>query len=92
MRLIICAAALSALTALPAVAKDASTTTQTTEPARAVYVCDSSAMTRRAFTREHGATEFVTAEQAAAAKGQTWSKPKCIKPAEARKLKDMARR
>lgn len=91
MRLIICAATLSALAALPAVAKDAPAKTETTEPARSVYVCDSSAMTRRAFTREHGATEFVTAEQAAA-KGEAWNKPKCIKPAEARKLKEMAKR
>ena len=92
MRLIICAAALSALTAASAVAKDVPARTEATEPARAVYVCDGSAMTRRAFTREHGATEFVTAEQAAAAKGQAWTAPKCIKPAEARKLKEMARR
>ena len=91
MRLMICAIALSAVAAVPALAKDAPAATETTKPTRTVYVCDNSAMTRRAFAREHGATEFVTAKDAAA-KGKAWAAPKCIKPAEARKLRDLAKR
>lgn len=91
MRLMICAIALSAVTTVPAMAKEAPATTETTKPARTVYVCDNSAMTRRAFAREHGGAEFVTAKDAAA-KGEAWAAPKCIKPAEARKLRDLAKR
>lgn len=91
MRLMICAIALSAVAAVPALAKDAPAATETTKPTRTVYVCDNSAMTRRAFAREHGGTEFVTAKDAAA-KGEAWAAPKCIRPAEARKLRDLAKR
>ena len=56
---------------------------------RAVFVCDSSAMTRRAFVREFGAIEFVKAE-AAVAKGEAWSAPKCVTGAEGRRLKQLA--
>ena len=61
------------------------------KPARTVYVCDSSAMTRRAFAREFGSADFVTAEQAAA-KGAVWKAPKCISRSEARRLKQLASR
>lgn len=93
MRLMICALALSAVAAVPALAKDtpAKTEAQQKPAARTVYVCDNSAMTRRAFTREHGAMEFVTAE-AAASKGQAWTAPKCMTPAEAKRLKELAKR
>lgn len=94
MRLMTCALALSAVAAVPAFATDAPAKAeqQPQQPAaRTVYVCDSSAMTRRAFTREHGAMEFVTAE-AAAAKGKAWTAPKCMTPAEARRLKELAKR
>jgi len=91
MRLMICAFALSALAAGPALAKEATPATTPEKVARSVYVCDNSAMTRRAFTREFGSMEFVTAEKAAA-KGAAWTAPKCITPAEARKLKQLATR
>jgi hypothetical protein len=91
MRPMICAIALSMVAAAPALAKDAPAPTETTKPARTVYVCDNSAMTRRAFEREHGGAEFVTAKDAAT-KGEAWAAPKCIKPAEARKLRDLAKR
>lgn len=53
--------------------------------ARTLYVCEDNAMTRRAFAREYGQAEFVTAEQARA-KGEAWGQPKCITSAEARRL------
>lgn len=60
--------------------------TATVKSSRVLYVCDGSAMSRRGFAREHGSVEYVTAE-AAAQKGGRWATPKCISPAEARKLK-----
>ena len=56
---------------------------------RAVFICDSSAMTRRAFEREFGAIEFVKAE-AAVAKGEAWTAPKCVTDSEGRRLKQLA--
>ena len=83
----------AALAAGTATAKDVSgaaadslPTVQNAPVARTVYICDTSAMTRRAFTREFGAVEYVTAAQAAA-KDATWQAPKCMKPTEARKLR-----
>lgn len=55
-------------------------------PAKVLYVCEDNAMTRRAFAREFGAAEFVTAE-AVRADGKAWAAPKCITSAEARRLK-----
>ena len=97
MRSMICALAVSVIAAGPALATDSPAKADQQKPqpqaaARTVYVCDNSAMTRRAFAREHGKTEFVTAEAAAAAKGETWTAPKCMKPAEARRLKELAKR
>ena len=91
MRLIACAIALSAIAAAPALAKDAPVPNDTTKAARTVYVCDNSAMTRRAFTREHSAMEFVTAK-AVTESSSAWAAPKCMRPAEARKLKELAGR
>lgn len=90
MRLTICALVLAALAAGPALARDAvPANKQDNAAARTVYVCDNSSMTRRAFTREFGKMEFVTAE-AATAKGERWAAPKCVTPAEARRLKQLA--
>lgn len=97
MRKLICAVVLSAIAAVPALANEApSATTQARDAAateaatpRAVYVCDTSAMTRRAFAREFGAVEFVKAE-AAVASTEAWTAPKCIKASEARRLKKLA--
>lgn len=91
MRILICAGVLSALAAGPAVSSEsAKTNTAAAEAERTVYICDNSAMTRRAFAREFGKTEFVKAE-AAAAKGQRWAAPKCMTAREARRLKQLAR-
>lgn len=65
-------------------AKDAAVAAQ--RSAKVLYVCEDNAMTRRAFAREFGAAEFVTAE-AVRADGKAWAAPKCITSAEARRLK-----
>jgi hypothetical protein len=88
MRYVFPALVLSALLSAPAAAGDAQTV-DARDGARVVYVCDSSAMTRRAFTREFGSMEFVKAEDVAAARGQSWAAPKCITPTEARRLKQL---
>ena len=91
MRIVICAAVLAAF-AVPAMAKDAPSASasaadavQQAKPARSVYVCDNSAMTRRGFAREFGAVEYVTASEAKA-QGEAWVAPKCITRSEARRL------
>lgn len=97
MRKMICAVVLSAFAAVPALAKEAPSATDQARDAaaaevttpRTVYVCDSSAMTRRAFAREFGSIEFVKAE-AAVASNEAWTAPKCIKASEARRLKKLA--
>lgn len=78
---------LAALTAAPAFAGEA--TSPTAKTARTVYVCDASAMTRRAFTREYGAMEFVKAEAVVTGR-EAWKAPKCVTPGEARRLKQLA--
>lgn len=90
MRMIICAAVLSALAVGPAASSEnAKTRATSAEAGRTVYICDNSAMTRRAFAREFGKTEFVKAE-AAVVKGERWSAPKCMTAREARRLKQLA--
>ncbi len=60
---------------------------QRAQPAvKVLYVCDEGEQNRRAFAREFGAADFVTADQVRAAKGQPWSAPRCITPAEVRRL------
>lgn len=88
MRYVLSALVLSVAISAPAVAGEAQAA-DTRDAAKVVYVCDSSAMTRRGFTREFGAMEFVTAERVAS-KTDTWTTPKCITPAEARRLKALA--
>lgn len=88
MRNVLSALVLSVMLCTPAVAGEARTA-DARDGARVVYVCDSSAMTRRAFTREFGSMEFVKAEDVAAARGQSWAAPKCITPTEARRLKQL---
>jgi len=66
-------------------ARDVVATTSSPTP-RVVYVCDRSSMTRRAFAREHGQAEFVTAE-VAARRGEAWASPKCMSESEARRLR-----
>jgi hypothetical protein len=92
MRLILITAALCVASAAGAGERPAPNATsagkdavaQTASP-RTLYVCDTSNLTRRAFAREYGSAEYVTAAEATA-KGQSWAAPKCITPAEARRL------
>ncbi|WP_374467863.1 hypothetical protein [Phenylobacterium sp.] len=100
MRTMLCIAAVVAFGAAPALAqspgraasaqahgKEALAQADTAKAPREVYICDGSAETRRGFAREFGSAEFVTAE--AAAKAETWSAPRCMSRAEARKLKQL---
>lgn len=87
MRTLICALALAGASATGAVAAEKAQATRT-EASRTLFICDTSAMTKRAFTREFGKLEFVTAAQVR--KRGSWDAPKCITPAEARKLKQIA--
>lgn len=94
MRIVLCALGFMAMSAGAAWAADAQTgqakpASDAARAPRLLYVCDTDAMTRRAFAREFGAAEFVTAERARA-KGEAWTGPKCIRPAEARRLKQLA--
>lgn len=95
MRIAICAAALVALGAGAALAKEPpnarsaakdAVATETSGAPKTLYVCEDNALTRRGFAREFGQMEFVTAKDARA-DGEAWSAPKCITGAEARKLK-----
>ena len=74
------ALALTAVT--PALATPPGGSTAPTAHARQVVMwCDSGAMARRAYEREHGrAPVFVTADQVLAAhrSGQTWDAPRCM--------------
>lgn len=91
MRIVLCAAALALLAGTAAAGEPAVNAAAAGKDAgaqaatRAVYICDSSAMTKRAFAREHGSAEFVTAKDVA--RGETWATPKCITAAEARRLR-----
>lgn len=79
-----CAAGFTlALAALsPAMAAPPGGPTAPAATARQVVMwCDSGAMARRAYEREHGqAPVFVTADQVLAAhrSGQTWDAPRCM--------------
>lgn len=97
MRIVICVLAFAALSAGSAAAADtpdartgvATPVSDTAKAPRQIYVCDTTAMTRRAFKREFGTVEFVTAGQARA-KGEAWTAPKCITASEARRLRQVA--
>lgn len=53
---------------------------------RQVYICDGGEMTRRSFSRQHGAVEFVSAEQVLSGQ-EVWAVPKCMRTAEHARLK-----
>ncbi|MFZ5720275.1 MAG: hypothetical protein ACOY5Y_12530 [Pseudomonadota bacterium] len=97
MRTIVCVVALAALSAGSALATETPDANRHAKEAvalegkaeRTLYICENDTLTRRAFTREFGTVEFVTAEEAAA-KGQAWDAPKCITSYEARRLKQLA--
>jgi hypothetical protein len=91
MRTLICILAFAAAATGPALAETAPNAAAQakdavmSKSARTVFVCDTTTATRRAFTREFGVMEFVTADRAVA-KGETWSAPKCVTASEARRL------
>lgn len=97
MRIVICAVAFAALSAGSALATETPAATKHAKEAAAVegktertlFVCEKDAMTRRAFVREFGSFEFVTADEAVA-KGEAWDAPKCISSYEAGRLKQFA--
>lgn len=53
---------------------------------RSLYICDASDLTRRSFTRQHGAMQFVKADKAAQ-KGEAWSAPRCMTSSEYYRLR-----
>jgi len=76
-----CVVGLILAAAGPVVAHDQGTKGDRASSQRVVMQCGTDAMTRRAFTREHGAQPvFVTARevQAARASGQAWTAPRCM--------------
>lgn len=80
MRIALLAAAV-ALSAGGAALADQTARAPTTEAQpRVVYVCDTSAATRRSWVLEHGSIAFVTAEdlRRAEATKETWTAPRCI--------------
>lgn len=101
MRKVLICAALAAAVSTPSMAavapsageaaKNASAQEAAPARGRALYICDASDMTRRAFTREYGVMEFVTAEAAAQAQ-EAWSAPRCITRTEYRRLQQMVSR
>lgn len=91
MRIIVSALAFAALAGsalaapAPSAAEAGKDALSQAKAQRMLYVCEDNAMTRRAFAREHGQVEFVTAKEALA-KGEAWGQPKCITSTEARRL------
>ena len=53
---------------------------------KVLYVCNEEEMSWRAFSRDLGTPDFVTAAQVRADRGKAWSAPKCITAAELRRL------
>lgn len=87
-------AALAAATVLPvgtANAGDGQPSTRATP--RPVLICATDAATRRAFTREHGATPiFVTAREAQSVRTSdpAWTAPRCMTAREHARYRDAA--
>lgn len=97
MRSIALGLALAALATAPALANDAASASEAGKDAaaqvsndreRVLYVCDRSELTRRGFAREFGSIEFVTAD-AATAKGEAWTAPRCISKSEMLRLRKL---
>lgn len=76
-----CAVGLILASAGPVAAHDQGRKSDRVSTQRVVMQCETDAMTRRAYMREHRAEPvFVTARdvQAARASGQVWSAPRCM--------------
>lgn len=93
MRVTLMVIAAGALLAGAAQAKEnQSATTEQDEAAstgrvvKVLYVCSEEERNWRAFSRDLGTPDFITAEQVRAQKGKAWAEPKCITPSEVRRL------
>ena len=53
---------------------------------KVLYVCGEDQASWRSLSRDMGIPEFVTAKQVRADRGKAWAEPKCITPAELRRL------
>ncbi|MEW5687351.1 MAG: hypothetical protein AB1942_20745 [Pseudomonadota bacterium] len=53
---------------------------------KVLYVCGEDEASWRSVSRDLGIPEFVTAKQVRADSGKAWDAPKCITPAELRRL------
>lgn len=53
---------------------------------KVLYVCDEEELSWRAFSRDLGTPDFVTAKQVRADSGKAWAAPKCITASELRHL------
>ena len=53
---------------------------------KVLYVCGEDEASWRSVSRDLGIPEFVTAKQVRADSGKAWAEPKCITPAELRRL------
>ncbi len=84
--------ALSLLASEPAAIGDLvdASATQATA-AKPLVVCNRDEASRRAFRRQYGSVEFVTARDVVDSRGdgQAWATPRCITPAEFVKLRRM---
>ncbi|MBI1197013.1 MAG: hypothetical protein GC203_04045 [Phenylobacterium sp.] len=57
---------------------------------KVLYVCSEDERNWRAFSRDLGTPDFVTAKQVLADEGKAWSAPKCITKSELHRLTEMA--
>ena len=83
--------AISLLASEPAATGDLVDAAATQSAAKPLVVCDRDEASRRAFKRQFGRVEFVTAQGVIDGRGdgQRWDTPRCITPAEFTKLRRM---
>ena len=69
-----------------AVGQDAVARQAATPGVKRLYVCDAEELSWRAFSRDLGTPEFVTADEVRTDSGKAWNAPRCITPSELRRL------
>lgn len=57
---------------------------------KVLYVCSEDEQAWRAFSRDLGSPDFVTAKEVLADKGKSWAEPKCITPSQLHRLTKLA--
>lgn len=67
-------------------AQDLAATQRSELLVKVLYVCNEEERDWRMFSRDLGTPDFVTAKQIRDQQGKAWAAPKCITPAEARRL------